>query len=518
MTIPSITTYSADNILVKEAFRRAIPAVNINQSGVLYSTSSVYNDFSDPLRFVHPSQSDFMREYDLNSHIINTIKYYPNPIEKDEEGRFYQKVKTRIALALQQVIHTKRVDCLTGNNVNLRVVSSSFKKDTTKYQDILDKFREYWEEKNIEIAISGAIATDGKVGDAAIGYYMHNGKAGYRLFSFEKGDVLYPHYNPITGRLCLFGRKFSQTDINGVTHFYIDVWDDRYYCRYTQTKEGDSLWDGTSKWVVDISPIPHLFPRIPIVYTRYGEPFWANSQDLIDKLEISLSQLAENNMAYALRILYSFGGEMDMKASIDGTPTQIASPDPNAKVGFLEPADSSGSFGLQLKVLEDNIYRCSFAVKTPELKSGSDLSSLTVKMLFADAFQKAQQDAKFYQEFLDGNVELAKYCMGIEYNMTAEMEEFRVKAKLFPYVFLSETEEVANLMQLKSVGGLSKRTLTEQSYEMGYGTIDEYKRVLQEDHDELVGQDQNTPAQSPITGGQTSSNTINNARLMLDQQ
>ena len=101
------------------------------------------------------------------------------------------------------------------------------------------------------------------------------------------------------------------------------------------------LWvlDG---WAVDKAPIPHGFERIPIAYDRYGEPFWANSQEAIDLYELTVSQLAENNQAYALRILYLLGGEMELQTN--GTPSVINSAEPNAKVGFLEPADSSGFF------------------------------------------------------------------------------------------------------------------------------------------------------------------------------
>lgn len=318
----------------------------------------------------------------------------------------------------------------------------------------------------------------------------------FRNFSFDKGDVLYPHYDPVTGKLSLLGRKFSLTDKEGYKE-YLEAWDDTNHILLSRKRE-----DGNTeiKWDVELQEV-HGFGRIPVVYSRYGQPCWADSQSTIEKLELSLSQLAENNMAYALRILYSLGGDIELLSTLDGTPTQIQSPDPQAKVGFLEPADSSKSFELEIRTLDEYAYKNSFAVKTPEIKSGSDVSSLTVKMLFADAVQKADSDSKFYQSLLDEVVDICKIGFGIEEQNITDFANLRIKTKLYPYIFLSETEEVSNIVQLKSIGGLSSRSATEEAYELGYGCIDEYERILKEEHDQLVADSQFQNVNNKANGG-----------------
>ena len=83
--------------------------------------------------------------------------------------------------------------------------------------------------------------------------------------------------------------------------------------------------------------------------------------------------------------VYPVAEGMEVMTNTDGTPSRIDSVDPNAKVGFLEPAQGAdGAFTAQLSIMEKNIMRGSFAVETPEIKSGADMSSRTVKMLFAD--------------------------------------------------------------------------------------------------------------------------------------
>lgn len=486
----NLQTMTPERIVRKEAFKRTLPSMVLSESGVDHRTGGVgaYDvENYDELKFELYTQSDFLREFDVNSHAINSMKYYPNPIMKDNT-KLYQKIKSRVAIAFQERIFTKRLTTLTGNNIALRIANADAGKPE---QRLLSIFREGWEMKNIENAIYEAIVSDGKTGDAAICFYLDKGTIGWRSFSFEKGDTLYPHYDPITGKLSVFGRKYAAFDEEGINIVkYLDVWDNTHYARYRMDND-------KTGWVVEQPATPHNFKRIPIAYDRYGEPFWANSQSLIDAYELAMSQLCENNMAYALRILYAFGAEMDMKSTLDGTPTQINSVSTDAKVGFLEPADASNSFTLQLTTLEKNIMRCSFAVETPEIKSGADMSSLTVKMLFADSYQKALEDAMHFQPFLDDVVELFKYGYGIELGRTSDLEMFKVKSEMIPYIFMSDQEVVSNIVQGVSVKALSRKAANDQFYQMGYCGINDYDVMGQEEHDALVAE-AGTVAQTTI--------------------
>lgn len=467
-------------IMRKEVFRRLCPRASMSAANAKMPVGSLHSScapVADPLVYDIYTPEDFMREYDVNAHKINSIKYYPDTLCGDSSHKITQKIRSRISIGFQQRIHTKRVTALIGNNVSMRLIRKGT--GSSRQQDTLAKFREGWEEREMETAIHEAISADGKTGDCAVCFYLYNGKVGWRTFSFENGDTIYPHYDPMTGELSLLGRRYSSVSDNGNAEDYLDVWDDSYYMRYRRGDEG--------KWVADCEPALHLFPECPVAYHRYGAPFWAPSQDLIDGYEVALSQFCENNSAYALRILYAMGQSMEVKASIDGTPQRIDSPDPNAKVGFLEPADASGSFSEQLAIMEKNIMRSSFAVETPEIKSGSDMSSLTVKMLFADTYLKALEDSQKYQKFLARATRLFRYGYGVESGNVTEMTSLKVKAELSPFIFMSETETVNSIVQLVGSGVLSKETASEIAYESGYGTADEWTRIINEAHDEYAG-------------------------------
>ena len=481
-------------ILVKDAFVRLVPSEGLTCIGdakTICTDSILAYSYETPGKQIM-SQADFMREYDVNAHKINSIKYYPNAIMRGKGGKISAKIKSRIAVAYQERILTKRLVTLTGNNIDLKLANSKRSKTD---QEMLNLFREGWDTHDMETCLYQAFKADGKTGDCAVCFYMSRGQVGWRVFSFENGDILYPHYDPMTGKLAVFGRKYSVRDSkdNEIME-YLDVWDDKYYTRYKYDKKGIKGATNTIKgifgfdgWEVDQKPIPHRFERIPIAYDRYGEPFWANSQDAIDLYELTISQLAENNQAYALRILYLLGGEIDLQATVDGTPAIINAEDPNAKVGFLEPADSSRSFELQLQILEKSIMRNSFASETPEIKSGSDLSSPTIRMMMMDSYQKAQDDALHFQPFLNDIVELFKYGYGIEASKSSDYNTLKIKAEIFPYVFMSETEVVSNIVQAVAINALSRRSASEMLYDLGYGVISEYDRLLEEEREKMVG-------------------------------
>lgn len=498
-------------VLVKEAFTRLVPTDRMSIFGTektIGTDDTLAYHYEDASKVIM-TQADFLREHDVNAHKINSMKYWPNAIMKDKGGKVAAKIRSRIAVAFQERILVKRLVTLTGNNVDLKLANS---KRSKKDQDMLNLFREGWDVHNMETCLYQAIKADGKTGDCAVNFYMANGKVGWRVFSYDSGDILYPHYDPMTGKLAVFGRRYSVRDSNNNESVeYLDVWDDTYYRRYKFDKKGikgavSKVKDfvGLDGWSIDQMPVPHNFERIPIAYDRYGEPFWANSQDAIDLYELTVSQLAENNQAYALRILYLLGGEMELQTNVDGTPSIINSAEPNAKVGFLEPADSSKSFELQLQILEKSIMRNSFASETPELKSGSDLSSPTIRMMMMDSYQKAQDDALHFQPFLDDIVELFKYGYGIESSRISDFNTLNLKAEIFPYVFMSETEVVSNIVQSVSIGALSKRSASEMLYDLGYGVISEYDRLLEQSRDELVG--------NVLNKGTSANNVVNQAR------
>lgn len=481
MFTPEISNMLPQDILRKKAFTRIAPKDSIPGLGspYLFETNPQYNPGT--LEYQTLTQADFMREFDQNAHKIMSKSYYPNPITKDKkDGKYYEKILMRITVNLPEIFANQRTSILTGNDVDLKLMNNG---KNQLLQDRLSSFTEGWALRDMEVAVYELIYGNAVTGDAAIVCFMEDNQFNWRAHSYMKGDVLYPHYDPY-GRLSLFGRLYWREE-KGNKVKYLDVYDKRSYCRYREDTSGKD-----AVWKVDAEPKSHGFTRVPVVYHRYGEPFWAGAMNTIDGIELALSQLYENNKQYALRILVALGGQMNVTASMDGTPRQINSPDPNAKVSFLEPADASGSFELELNKMIKFAYQAAHCVEAPELKSGADVSSLTVQMLYADVFHQALLDAKAFQAALNELVFLFQYGWGIESGKAAEYDptQFRVKGRLVPYIMKSENEEVNNIATLANAGGLPKKAVANESYKLGYGTPRNYEDLQQEEHDELLGQ------------------------------
>lgn len=477
---PSINAMTPEQIMRKKPFSVPIPPGVIGTVPII-GRSAVYTIPNLGVQRELRTQADFVQQYYPSSHMINHLKYYPNTVYINRESGAYQaKIRSRIAIGFQSRILEKRADALMGNNVGMRLISNATDK---KAIDQLAFFREGWEDKDMEVAIHNAIRGDYQTADTAVYVFMSDGKVHWRVFSYKDGDELFPHYDSLTGELTLFGRSYQQTDWDGNTHMYLDVVDKEFFVTYRQK-------DNNEGWTMEGKPKKHGFPICPVAYHRSEEgPVWSFSQSLIDGYEVAISQFSENNAAYALRILYTLGGEMDIYTNTDGTPNRIDSPDPNAKVGFLEPAQGAdGAFASQLAIMEKNIMRGSFAVETPELKSGADLSSRTVKMLFADSYLKALSDSMEYQQFLNRITYLFKYGYYVEKGKGSDVDSFKVKAYLDPFIFMSENDIISAIQMLVASGCMSRKTATELAYNIGYSSPDEINRITQEAHDELVAE------------------------------
>lgn len=506
-----IKNMTPSQIMRKPVFRRLLPGNNLTAFGNGHKISGPGEQFTydrQPSRYEVITPLDCMMEYDMNAHKILSHTYYPNPVAKDEEtGKFYERQLARVTVDLIQMFHTQRTSLLVGSNTDIRMAN---RKATEKEKDLLSLFREGWEIKNIEQARYELVSRAGKTMDAAIVGYMNKNKFGWNAFSYESGDTLYEHKNPITGETALFARLYAMPSDDGTGDIqYLDVWDEKEYIRYRNDPQDKAAKD-TDGWLVDIEPVAHGFDFCPVAYMRYGETFWGNAILPVDEMEKDLSQLLENNKIYGLRVLVALGSEMSVKASFDGRPLQINGPS-DGKVNYLEPADASNSFSLSLKSLEEQAYIAANCVKQTELHSGADISSLTVSMLNQPAYRKAILDTYKFQPAIDRLVRIFQYGWFLENNKISENNSFHVKARSYPYVMRSESEEVTNITALKAAGGLSTHSAAEEAYNLGYGSVDEYERIRQEEHDELVAE---AKAKAGEAGGNTN-NPVNAARKAL---
>lgn len=473
--------------------RKPIYKVMPSDSNIKFETyqGSGMSEPDDPLKLQIYTQSQMLREYYPSAHNINNPILYPDvwkeaPIPgKPNQKRYFRQPITRVSLAMQRVIKTKRNTHICGNDAQFELASNE--QDEKKVLDdtlSLLEFREGWLTMGMEQRLYEAVDSINTVADAAIvGYFDEDGEPHTKVLSYLKGDKLYPHYDSITEEMVLFARKYYDLDDNGKrTTEWVEVWDDKYLYRYKRDVAGTSAMlkeiFGLNGFKMVGEPKEHGFPFIPVAYHVNPEgPAWAFSQDTIEKYEEAMSYFFENNKAYAFPIFYAKGKGVKLSGNMNGSVKAVAITDPKGEAGFLKQEDVSNSYNTLLIKLYDLIYEQSFSVKPPELKSG-DLPGVAVKLLFSPAIEQAIADVHRLQDFLEQIVRIVKYAWGFKINKAATLMALPLNAWLEPYIHQNDSELMQNLRIGVQDGFISKQTASERASK--YTKNDETDRLLKE--------------------------------------
>lgn len=479
-------------ILIRKPFYEVQPMGYMRHGGVFKDINGNNIMPEDWLYKKVKTQADFLREYYPSSHIIYDPEVFPDVIKTDPEtGKSYMQPVTRTAFAFQQLIAIKHTLHVTGNDIQFEVADSEA--DTSnedENQRLLSIFRKGWLLASMEVRFFEAVHSRNVVAEAAVVGYFNKGKFGAKTLSYKDGDVLYPHFDSVTGDLTLFARKYFDYDEDGVQRTeWVEVWDEKYLRRYKRSVDKSSTvtlvkdFFGINHYAL-VSEAPHGFPFIPVAYTRNDEgPCWANVQRNIEDYEEAFSYLSESNKAYAFPIFYikGDGEDIDIKGDLTGAVKAISMADKDDDAGFLNGTDASDAFATQLSKAYDLIYELSFTVKPPELKSG-DLPGVAVKLLYSPAIEVAMHDAQCLQPFLDKLVDMVKYGVGFENNNVTSLLSLPINAWIEPYIHQNDTELVTNLATAVQNGFLSKRTASERNSK--FSKNDEYERIVREKKEE----------------------------------
>lgn len=479
------------DLLVKRPFVRTLPD-GAYLHGEITGKVDMRPVPKDTIRYKIVTQEDFMRELDPLGHAINDKNLYPDIWrQNDEDGRWYVEEIPRYAIALQQIIRLKHLTHLCGNDIRFELSDKTVSDEKTS---IYNDFVAGWAIKNMEVAWYKFCKSVKSTGDAAVVGFMDNGKFGWKVLSFMDGDVLYPHYDKYTGRMNVFARRFSDYDDKGeAVKEFVEVWDDDYYYRFAKDLKGDNSFQDLALRVLKMFSLngyeleeakPHNFESIPVSYHRceYG-PCWTFSQETIESYEIAFSNLAQSNHDFGLPIMYIKGeGSQEITGNELSYASKVMLLPSDGEMGFLNRQDASAAYKTELDALEEWSYKQSFAVKTPELKSG-DTPGVSLKIMYSDAYENAMDDSHEYDSALDKLVEIFSFGYGVECGRQLAFKNTNIRHYIEPYIHLNVTELTTNLNTSVTGGFLSKQTAAEKS---PYSTPNEWERIQREKKEEQM--------------------------------
>ena len=470
--------------------------------GAMGTTLERYSE-DNPI-YIGVKQSEFLRQYDPSGHKVHSKIHYPNILKQDEKtGRWYEEEISRVAFSFQQIILTKQLTALCGNPTRFRLPIAE---QTETHERIFSEWKEGWSVKDMDILIYNAFERLGKTGDVAVYMYINKtGELDSAIYSFDRGDMLFPHYDS-RGRMELFARKYSAINEYGELESRVDVFTDREVStlKMINSKENENtptFLGGKYKmegYAYIDKPRLHGLNFMPIAYYRDNKgAWWSDSQKTIEEFEWAFSCLTHSNLAYAFPIMYIKGDQVEIKPDmVRNTVKAIFMPNKDSEAGFLPRPDGSTSFELQLKKLYDMIYQQSFAVNPPEVRSG-DLPGVAIKLLYSPSIEKASDMAKKLNPFLDRLVDMFTFFYGIEMGKITEFKSLKVYAYLEPYVHQNDSEVIGNLEKGVNAGFVSKKTATEVS---PYSNNNEIQR-LTEQEEEMKKNDLLEDMRFSINGG-----------------
>lgn len=437
------------------------------------------------------TQADFLEEFYPSSHRVMSDFYFPEfynyTTETDEDGKeaikFHREETFRVGSTLQCVITSQQLVHLCCNDIHWELTDE---KISPRTEELYKEYKKGWLRKNMEIDFYQLAESVKITGDGAIVYYLDSGKMGTRVLSYLNGDTLFPHYDPITGHMDKFARKFSSYDEAGnETMLWVEVWDDIYLTRYRQTRTGIK---GTINSIKDYFGLDgyevvyrkeHSFKQCPVVYLRdkNNAPCWNQVQLLIDDYEVALSYFAKNNAATALPAYKMKGDDID----IEGDPlgrVRAFTMGKDDDVSILQPQALSENYTKYIDYLLTEIFQGAFIVKQPELKSG-DTPTGTMKLYYAPSLDKAELDAKDYQQTVTDMQALFCEGYGIEKGAITEFLDFndRLYGWIIPYIHENNSSLIADLVNAKTAGILSAESATEHN---PYANNGEFRRITSE--------------------------------------
>lgn len=447
-------------------------------------------------------KGDVLKEYDVYSHsvMVNDESNRPDkkmykpiidqvtgePVIDEITGKpkvtsSFTKVN-RVPASFQEIIVSRRVSFLLGNNVKYDSTFNDNKKDEKAIvefvHEIEDNAKTLYKNKEVARRMMSELQC------AELWYLTELKEAGFWNYIVQKlgikkpsfqlkmmvlspslGDILYPLFDEY-GDLIAFAREYKiQEDGKEITHF--DIYTSDYTYKYVNRDNGFEI----DNQAINSGIIPNPVQKIPIVYYKQDKPEWANVQKMIERLEKLLSNHGDMNDYFGEPILAIFG--QLISAINKGDSGKIIQMSENAKAGFLALDSPPESIKMEIENLEKFIYALSQTpnISFAEMKAmGKDVSGYAIELLFLDAHLAAIAKEEIFGIGIQRRVNLIKSIIGnvLDVSLSEASKTVRMKPVFTPYMpkNMKELIEMLNTAVYNEI--ISSQTATEKLEEAGF--------------------------------------------------
>lgn len=422
-------------------------------------TKENYNRVSD----IKVSQQKFYDEYHVSGHQIFNRNYYKDIQILDDKKNVIETIEVdRVAFSIQFESIDIVLAHLLGNHTQFTDSTVGENK-----AELMAQYKEFWDTKNMESFRNQFAKSALAVGDVAGLFYYEGNILKWKILSFLDNEQIYIK-NDKYGELEYFGRFYFIMEAGALVE-YCDIIDKVYSKTFKQND--NAIW-------TEVSSGAHGFKNIPVVYHfRKGGAFWTPAQNNIDKLEVMMSELSEDNHSKT-KSLYHIGTDNPDSVQKDtggGVDTIVT--DKDGKFSLIQGADISTQFEKTYEILMERIMN-PLGMVYPKSKSSGDMPTGSMKMMFFPTERVVFQLINEFNEPLDKINSIFKEGMIKEHSELAnELVKLNVNASIKMFTPQDDGSVMTMLGQGKAMGILSTQTASENA---PYAANDENKRIEEE--------------------------------------
>lgn len=345
---------------------------------------------------------------------------------------------TRIGIPFQRIIVQRAVGFLLGNPVKAKRYIEDNDKQQVTLADMIDITLDDNKAKYFDRKLARTVKSQCQA--AELWYVVEDPKFWQKrksvtgtipkykirctLLSPSTGDKLFPYFDE-TGDMVAFSREYILKDgEKNVTH--LDTWTADHVIKRAQV---DGVWTEERT--------PNQLRKIPVIYYSQPEPDWGTVQTMIDRYEKKISNFGDTNDY--------FGSPMvKVKGTIKSLPEKTTSGkviqmDADSDASYMSWDQSPESEKLEFELLYKMIHAMTQTptISFAEMQAiGGEMSGFAIKLLFADAHMKAENDIELFGEMYQRRLNLLKFILGsvLKPDLDAAVDTLQVEPEFTPYL------------------------------------------------------------------------------------
>lgn len=456
--------------------------------------------------FVYLTQEDFMREIEPSAHDINSAYYSKRPVwelvpKKGADGNDTKEKEWRIVRYEDMEVVNLGIQKRLASQKAAHFASKGYWvcNEGEEY-DLFNKFESWRDSVGLKTAYLEVVLSCFQTGDGAIYVYQNGNNIEYKVFSYLKGDILYPDIdedrNPILYRqytligktaVDVYSTKYVETWVQSSKEDEDKTWYDKIKGWFKGGVKGDVYSDDGYKRIYRNESQTNDGIN-QCVYFRVDDIPSGVAQESIEALEKACSYMSEEVRSSAYPKLFLKATKFVSLPPLGGNGTTIGVKGntddiKNADAKYLTKQDVSNIATLNIETLWDNIVRTTMSVFIePEImKQGAD-SSAAMRLLYSPEVMWSEGTWTQFANPVRQLTEVFKELVGKVEGKPSEFAKLRLSVGLDVYVPTNDAEKVDLVCKMVYAGILSQENARS---ELGLQYVNDGDIVKRESEEKL---------------------------------